>query len=114
VQVLDKLSLAIATNKTTAIVGPSGCGKSTLISLIERLFEPASGTVTLDGVPLADYNLRWLRTTVQLVQQEPTLFLGSVYENVASGLAGTLLNGLSREEKMKLVVEACKAAYAQD
>ncbi|KAH8907719.1 P-loop containing nucleoside triphosphate hydrolase protein [Coniochaeta sp. PMI_546] len=114
IQVLNDLSLTITANRTIAIVGPSGCGKSTLIGLIERWFTPTSGTVTLDGIPLADYNLRWLRTTVRLVQQEPTLFSGSVFENVANGLAGTPLNDISHEEKMELVQEACKAAYAHD
>lgn len=113
VQVLNNLSLNIAANKTTAIVGPSGCGKSTLVGLIERWFTPSSGTVTLDRIPLADYNLRWLRTNVRLVQQEPTLFSGSVFDNVANGLASTSLNDVSRDEKMRLVQEACKAAYAR-
>lgn len=114
VQVLNNLSLSIAPNTTTAIVGPSGSGKSTLVGLIERWFTPNSGTVTLDGRRLADYNIRWLRTTVRLVQQEPTLFSGTVFDNVANGLAGTPLSDLPCEEKMKLVQEACKAAYAHD
>jgi ATP-binding cassette subfamily B (MDR/TAP) protein 1 len=114
VQVLNNLSLSIAANQTTAIVGPSGSGKSTLVGLIERWFTPTSGTVTLDGRPIEDYNLRWLRTTVRVVQQEPVLFSGTVFENVANGLAGTPLVKLPHEQKMKLVQEACEAAYAHD
>jgi ATP-binding cassette subfamily B (MDR/TAP) protein 1 len=69
VQVLDGLNLVIPANKTTAIVGPSGSGKSTIISLLERWFEPTSGTITLDGRPIQDLHIQWLRTNIRLVQQ---------------------------------------------
>lgn len=69
IPVLQKFSLTIPANKTTAIVGPSGSGKSTIVGLVERWFSPLSGTVTLDGRNIEEYNLQWLRTNVRLVQQ---------------------------------------------
>lgn len=79
VQILKGLSLSIPANTTTAIVGASGSGKSTIFGLIERWFNPASGTITLDGTELSKYNIRWLRTRIRLVQQvgAPTLLAGA-------------------------------------
>jgi ATP-binding cassette subfamily B (MDR/TAP) protein 1 len=114
VEVLKGMSLTIPANKTTALVGPSGCGKSTIIGLLERWYEPTSGTVKLDGRLVSDLNLRWLRTSIRLVGQEPVLFRGSVFRNVAHGLEGTPQADLPDEEKMKLVLQACKDAYAHD
>jgi ATP-binding cassette subfamily B (MDR/TAP) protein 1 len=69
VQVLNRINLVIPANQTTAIVGPSGSGKSTIVGLIERWFSPLNGTITLDGHPIEDLNLQWLRTNIRLVQQ---------------------------------------------
>lgn len=69
VQVLNGLSLSIPAGKTTALVGASGCGKSTLVGLLERWYERASGSITLDGIDILDYNTQWLRKQIGLVQQ---------------------------------------------
>ncbi len=69
VQVLKGLSLSIPAGKTTALVGASGCGKSTLVGLLERWYERASGSITLDGIDIAKCNTRWLRKQIGLVQQ---------------------------------------------
>jgi ATP-binding cassette subfamily B (MDR/TAP) protein 1 len=82
--------------------------------LLERWYEPLSGTVKLDGNLVSDLNLRWLRTAMRMVGQEPVLFRGSIFRNVANGLEGTPQADLSDEDKMKLVVQACKDAYAHD
>ena len=60
--------------KTAALVGASGSGKSTAISLIERFYDPLEGVVKLDGVDVKDLNVKWLRSQIGLVSQEPTLF----------------------------------------
>jgi ATP-binding cassette, subfamily B (MDR/TAP), member 1 len=112
-QVLHDLELSIPAGKTTALVGASGCGKSTLVGLLERWYEPASGDILLDGVRLSDYNTKWLRSNVRLVQQEPVLFRGTIFENVVQGLVGDQIN-LSADEKRALVEEACKSANAHD
>ncbi|CAM1507486.1 Fc.00g071270.m01.CDS01 [Cosmosporella sp. VM-42] len=114
VQVLKGLDLVIPANKTTAIVGPSGSGKSTIVGMLERWFSPTNGTITLDGEKIEDLNIHWLRTNIRLVQQEPVLFNGTVFQNVAYGLSGTPQAELPHDEKYKLVENACKAAYAYE
>lgn len=69
VAVLHDFSLSIPAGKTTAIVGPSGSGKSTLVGLLERWYQPSAGEILLDGVEISDYNTRWLRSRMRLVQQ---------------------------------------------
>ena len=110
--VLDGLTLDIPANKTTAIVGPSGCGKSTIVALLERWYDSSEGKIYLDGTDVTQFNLNWLRTNVRLVQQEPVLFSGTVFDNVAYGLVGTEHENDPREHKMHLVQDACKAAFA--
>ncbi|KPM36679.1 Multidrug resistance protein 1 [Neonectria ditissima] len=114
VPVLHSLDLDIPADKTTALVGASGSGKSTIFGLLERWYEPGSGSITLDGHPVEQLNLKWLRTNIRMVQQEPTLFSGSIFQNVADGLTGTVMADFSEEERRKLVVEACKSAYAHE
>ena len=67
--VLKGLSLSIPAGKTTALVGASGCGKSTLVGLLERWYEKESGSIRLDGHDVTEYNVRWLRKQIGLVQQ---------------------------------------------
>jgi ATP-binding cassette subfamily B (MDR/TAP) protein 1 len=112
-QVLHSLNLSIPAGKTTALVGASGCGKSTLVGLIERWYQPNSGDILLDGLDISKYNTKWLRSNVRLVQQEPVLFRGTVYENVAKGLVGSQL-GLDEDKQKHLVEEACKASNAHN
>ncbi|KAL6406964.1 hypothetical protein AUP68_09781 [Ilyonectria robusta] len=114
VSVLHALDLDIPADKTTALVGASGSGKSTIFGLLERWYEPSGGSITLDGHPVEDLNLKWLRTNIRMVQQEPTLFSGSIFQNVVDGLTGTDMVNLQENEKRKLVIEACKSAYAHD
>jgi len=69
-----------------AVVGASGCGKSTIVSLLERFYDPSTGEIRIDGDLLSELNPRHYRHIVSLVQQEPTLFQGSIRENVALGV----------------------------
>ena len=114
IPVLSGLTLQVPANKTTALVGASGSGKSTIIGLLEQWYRQAEGTIRLDGTDIRELNLRWLRTNMRLVQQEPTLFSGSVYDNVAFGLFGTEKTNLSQDKQRDLVEKACKAAYADE
>ena len=113
-RVLDSLTLNIPAKKTTALVGVSGSGKSTIVGLLERWYDQSEGTICLDGVDMRELNVQWLRTRVRLVQQEPVLLSGTVFENVAHGLVGTEYENASRDSKMQLVRDACKAAFAHD
>ena len=73
VMVLKGMSLHIPAGRTTALVGASGCGKSTLIGLLERWYVADSGSITLDGDDITQYNTRWLRSHIGLVQQVRTI-----------------------------------------
>lgn len=114
VPVLQGLNLDIPANKTTALVGASGSGKSTIFGLLERWYAKSEGSITLDGHTLEDLKLQWLRTSIRLVQQEPTLFSGTIYQNVVDGLIGTPMSDFEETEKKRMVREACEAAYAHD
>ncbi|KAF2010914.1 multidrug resistance protein [Aaosphaeria arxii CBS 175.79] len=114
VTILNKFSLKIPAGKVTALVGQSGSGKSTIIGLIERWYNVQSGSITLDGCPIQELNLSWLRRNVRLVQQEPVLFQGSVFDNIKHGLVGTQWANVTRQEQMERIQEACKIAFAHD
>lgn len=89
VPVLENVSLSIPGNKMTGVVGLSGSGKSTIAALAERLYDPGSGKVTVDGTDLRELNLSNYRGHVALVEQTPSLFNRSVLENIAHGLVGS-------------------------
>ena len=114
IPILEDLSINIPAGKVTALVGASGSGKSSIVSLIERWYSHTGGTIALDGRPLETLKLSWLRTVVRLVQQEPTLFSGTIYQNVRDGLTGTRMADLPEVEIRLLVTKACKDAYAHD
>jgi len=100
---LADFSLAVARGERVALVGPSGAGKSTVFQLLLRCYDPESGTITLDGVRLADADPRELRRRIALVPQDPVIFAASVAENVRYGRPGA-----SDAD----VRAACDAAYA--
>jgi len=81
--VFEDFCLTIPVGKTVALVGPSGSGKSTSIQLIERFYDPISGSITLDGNDLKDLNVEWLRSHIGLVAQEPKLFATTIRKNIA-------------------------------
>ncbi|KAF4336925.1 multidrug resistance [Fusarium beomiforme] len=114
VEILHSLDLDIPADHTTALVGASGSGKSTIFGLLERWYVPSAGSITLDGRPIESLNLQWLRTNIRMVQQEPTLFSGTIFQNVVDGLTGTPMVELPEAEKRRMVMEACKSAYAHD
>lgn len=112
VQVVKGINLTFRAGKTAALVGASGSGKSTIVSLIERFYDPSAGSIYLDGHNLKDLNLKWLRSTIGLVSQEPTLFATTIRGNVAHGLINTPHEYSSPEEQFKLIKEACVKANA--
>jgi ATP-binding cassette subfamily B (MDR/TAP) protein 1 len=112
VPVVKDLSIFFPAGKTTALVGASGSGKSTVVALVERFYDPLSGVVKLDGVNLKELNIKWLRTQIGLVSQEPTLFATTIKGNVAHGLIGTEHEYASEEEKFVLIKDACVKANA--
>ncbi|GAA0186239.1 ATP-binding cassette [Lithospermum erythrorhizon] len=83
--IIQGLNLKIDSGKTMALVGQSGSGKSTIIGLIERFYDPINGSVLIDNIDIKIYNLRSLRSHIALVSQEPTLFGGTILENICFG-----------------------------
>ncbi|XP_027102097.2 ABC transporter B family member 15-like [Coffea arabica] len=104
--IFSGFSLKIQAGKSTALVGQSGSGKSTIIGLIERFYDPLRGVVKIDGRDIKAYHLRSLRKHIALVSQEPTLFAGTIRQNVAYGA--------SEDVGEAEIIEAAKAANAHD
>ncbi len=86
--VLSRINLHIAPGEKVAIVGATGAGKSTLISLVPRLYDPSSGTVSIDGGDIRNYSVQSLRAQISLVLQDSLLFSGTIRENIAFGRPG--------------------------
>jgi subfamily B ATP-binding cassette protein MsbA len=83
--VLRNLSLKMEAGRVLALVGPSGAGKTTLASLVPRFYDVAAGAVLVDGHDVRDLTISSLRGAIAIVPQEPQLFGGAVYENIAYG-----------------------------
>jgi ATP-binding cassette, subfamily B, bacterial len=83
--VLSDVTFTVPAGKAVAIIGPSGAGKTTLLRMVPRFYDPAAGTVRLDGVDLRDLRLEDLRAQVAVVFQESILLPGTVAENIALG-----------------------------
>lgn len=129
--VLGGLSFEVNPGETVALIGQSGSGKSTAIQLLERFYEivrvskqvaadddgkafkiavegaGSAGKVYIDGVDLTELDLMWFRSNVGIVEQEPTLFSGSVHDNIAAGMPG----GVATREQ---VIAAAKTANAHE
>lgn len=85
----------------------SSCGKSTAIALLERFYSATSGQILLDDEDISDLNVREYRKHLALVIQEPTLYQGSIHENIVLGVADTNVSEAQ-------VQEACKSANIHD
>jgi len=83
--VLADIELAVAPSQTLALVGSTGSGKSSLIKLLLRFYAPSAGQIVIDGKPIEDYDLHWLRSNIGLVSQDVFLFDGTVEDNIAYG-----------------------------
>ncbi len=99
------LSMTIEPGKTTALVGLSGAGKSTIVNLLDKFYSPDSGSITLDGVSLGEWNTEALREQIGLVLQKNHIFSGTIEENIRYGRPGA-----THEE----VLDAARKAYIYD
>ncbi|KAI3452365.1 hypothetical protein Pfo_009030 [Paulownia fortunei] len=103
--IFEDFNLKIPAGKTVALVGGSGSGKSTVIALLQRFYDPLGGEILLDGVAIDKLQLKWLRSQMGLVSQEPALFATSIKENILFG---------KEDASMEEVIEAAKAANAHN
>ncbi|KAH9604959.1 hypothetical protein KSS87_002098 [Heliosperma pusillum] len=102
-RIFQGLSFSVEAGKNFAIVGPSGSGKSTVISMVQRFYNPSSGSIHLDGNDVQRLQLKWLREQMGLVNQEPALFATSIAANILYG---------KQDADMKQVIEAAEIANA--
>ena len=102
---LRDLTMTIEPGRTTALVGLSGAGKSTIVNLLDKFYAPDSGSITLDGVPLAEWDTEVLRDNIGLVLQKNHIFSGTIEENIRYGRPDA-----TRDE----VHEAARKAYIYD
>lgn len=102
---LHDINMKIESNKITAFVGLSGAGKSTIVNLLDKFYEPDCGTITLDGVPLSEYDTHFLRDNIGLVLQKNHIFDGSIRDNIAYGKPDATFDE---------IVDAAKKAYIYD
>jgi ATP-binding cassette subfamily B protein len=85
---LSGFTLAVQPGQTVALVGPSGAGKTTVFGLLLRYYDPAFGTIRLDGVPIHQLDLHDLRQRIGIVPQDPVIFSSSAMENIRYGKPG--------------------------
>ncbi|CAL2250590.1 unnamed protein product [Prunus armeniaca] len=104
--ILDDINVSVQAHEVVAIVGLSGSGKSTLVNLLLRLYEPITGQIYIDGFPLRELDIRWLRGKIGFVPQEPHIFHMSIKSNIEYGC--------SKDIKKEDVECAAKQAYAHD
>ncbi|NXF25670.1 ABCBA protein, partial [Rhodinocichla rosea] len=112
VSIFKDFSLSIPAGSVMALVGPSGTGKSTIVSLLLRLYDPISGTITVDGFDIRQLNPLWFRTKIGTVSQEPILFSCSIAENIAYGAEDP--STVTAEEIQKVAEIANAASFIRD
>jgi len=103
VEVLKNVSFSIAQNDKIALVGSSGSGKTTIASLMLNFYSVSAGEIIMNGAPISDYDINYLRSNMAYVPQDVLLFSGSIFENIQFGDPNA-----SKSE----VIEAAKKANA--
>jgi ATP-binding cassette subfamily B protein len=102
-QALSNINLCIEPGKTIALVGENGCGKTTLIKLLCRLYDPTSGTITIDGIDIREFELADLRRQVGVIFQDYAKYNLSAFENIWLG------NVEVPREDEKIIAAACRS-----
>lgn len=108
-QVLKSVTFSVKPGEVVALVGPSGSGKSSCISLLERFYKPDRGEILIDGIPLTDYNHKYIHRVISLVGQEPVLYARKIRENIAYGMDNEIEDSQVLESR---VIESAKMANA--
>lgn len=105
-EVLRGIDLELPAGQVTALVGENGEGKSTLVKLLTRMYDPTGGSITADGIGLADYDLAGLRSRIATVYQDHGRFALTFAENIAIGTPERLEPGVDSDQRRKLIMEA--------
>ena len=108
VPILGDVSFKVKSGAVVALIGSSGGGKSTCISLLEHFYEPSSGQILLDSIPIQNFDHKYIHRKMALVGQEPILFAKSIKENIAYALES------EEESNMELVERVARLANAAD
>ena len=133
INVCKDFDLLIQPGETVALVGASGCGKSTIINLLLRFYDPQSGSILVDGFDIKSLNIKYLRSLIGYVGQEPILFAGTIGDNIAYGLdpqereqllsivqstrsdeGSQAVSSSKKHDLMERIIAAAKAANAHD
>ncbi|MEU8971927.1 ABC transporter ATP-binding protein [Streptomyces monashensis] len=93
---LHDIELTAEPGELVVVTGPSGAGKSTLAALLTRFYDPTAGAITLDGVPLTDVPLHFLREQITLLPQQTLVLNGTIRENIACGRPGATRSEIER------------------
>ncbi|UPK91929.1 hypothetical protein LCI18_002864 [Fusarium solani-melongenae] len=104
--ILNGLSFAVQPGEHIALVGSSGCGKSTCFALLERMYDPNSGTVKIDGRDIRELDVAKYRRALAYVSQEPTIYSGTIRDNITLGCGP--------DETDEAIAQACKDANIYD
>jgi ATP-binding cassette subfamily B protein len=113
--VLQDVSFVAKAGETVAIVGPTGAGKSSVVALLTRLYDPTSGEILLDGVPLTRADPSELRANIGMVPQDPFLFSDTIERNIGLGLAGSAIDDAEGDsEETDPVRRAAKVAQLHE
>ncbi|XP_045050221.2 ATP-dependent translocase ABCB1 [Desmodus rotundus] len=99
VKILKGLNLKVQSGQTVALVGNSGCGKSTTVQLMQRLYDPTEGVVSIDGQDIRTINVRYLREITGVVSQEPVLFATTIAENIRYGREDVTMDEIKKAVK---------------
>lgn len=102
-QIIGDLSFAVGQGETVALVGASGAGKSTIFALTQRFYDASAGTIRVDGVDIREVDPSALRYRFAYVEQEPTMFAGSVAENIRFGKPGATMAEVESAARAALV-----------
>ncbi|RYG70375.1 ATP-binding cassette domain-containing protein [archaeon] len=133
INICKDFDLLIRPGETVALVGASGCGKSTIINLLLRFYDPQSGNILVDGYDIKSLNIKYLRSLIGYVGQEPILFAGTIGDNIAYGLdpqererllsivhstrsdeGSQAVTTSKKQDLMERIMTAAKAANAHD
>jgi ATP-binding cassette, subfamily B, bacterial len=110
--VLQGVTLAIAPGERVALVGANGAGKSTLLALLARLYDPDHGTVLLDGQPIRQLPIGWLREQIAVVLQDTFLFSGTLWDNIAYGSPSATRQEILAAADLAMVTEFARVLPA--